>query len=85
MAQIKTAISIREDLLKEANTVAKEVNLTRSGLFEKALEQFLERYRNTRLIREINAAYTTPLTEDETGSLEIIRSHARRPTSEDEW
>ncbi len=87
MAQVKTAISIRDDLLQKVNTVANELNISRSGLFEKAVEQFLLRYESEQLTEQINQAYETPLTDDEKESLKMIRSLQRKLSEQegDEW
>ncbi|MCJ7529870.1 MAG: hypothetical protein MUO64_02410 [Anaerolineales bacterium] len=85
MSQVKTAISLRGVLLKEADDIAQELKVPRSQLFSLALEEFIRRYRNKKLLEQINAAYTTPPDSDEIESIEIIRSHQRDLGGREEW
>ena len=64
MTNIKTAVSIQEPVFEQAEKLARELNLSRSSLYTLALEAFIERYQNKRLLREINAAYETDDSED---------------------
>lgn len=56
-ATVKTAISIRKSVLERAEILAHELNLSRSGLFELAVEDFIQQHENRRILRELNAAY----------------------------
>jgi hypothetical protein len=56
-ATIKTAISIRKSVLERAEILAHELNLSRSGLFELAVEDFIRQYESRRILRELNATY----------------------------
>jgi len=57
MANVKTAISLEEPLLERVDGVAKEMGIPRSHLFVLAVEDFLRRRENERLLDVINAAY----------------------------
>jgi Ribbon-helix-helix protein, copG family. len=85
MAQTKTAISIPETLFQETDHVAHEMNLPRSQVIALALEEFIRRYQNKKLLEQINEAYTAPMTSDEKESLEIIRSHQKRLARGEKW
>jgi hypothetical protein len=50
-----------------------------------ALQEFIQRYRNRKLLKEINAAYEVPATEDEVESLEKMRSHQRSVGGDEVW
>ena len=84
MSNIKTAISLEEDLFDRAEQVAREMNISRSRLFALALEQFIARQRNRRLLEQINAAYSDGLDEGEQLRLEKRRRIHRRLV-EGEW
>lgn len=58
MAAVKTAISIREDLFKEAERAARKMRLSRSQFFSKAVEEFMRRQRAEELTAQIDAAHT---------------------------
>jgi metal-responsive CopG/Arc/MetJ family transcriptional regulator len=57
MPQVKTAISLPEDLFEQADELAAELDIPRSQLFAMALEELLERRRNLELLERINAAH----------------------------
>jgi len=57
MASIKTAISIRESLFEQVESLARELNVSRSRLFVLAVEEYLQRYKNQKLLEQINEAF----------------------------
>ncbi len=57
MRNVKTAISIQEALFEQAEVLAREMHVSRSHLFAVALEEFLRRDADRRLLDRINAAY----------------------------
>lgn len=61
MANVKTAISIREPLFKEVDDLARQMHISRSQLFVRAVEEFLQHYRNQQLLEKINSAYSDGL------------------------
>ncbi|MBI5140926.1 MAG: hypothetical protein HZA20_01885 [Nitrospirae bacterium] len=58
MANIKTAISMQQSLFDKADTLAREMNISRSHLFVLALEDYLNRHQNMLLLDRINQAYS---------------------------
>lgn len=57
MANIKTAISLEKPLFDQVNSMAKNLNISRSRLFAIAVQEYMKRYKNLELLDEINAAY----------------------------
>jgi metal-responsive CopG/Arc/MetJ family transcriptional regulator len=57
MASVKTAISLQQHLFDQIEALAREMQISRSRLFVLAVEEFIERYQNQKLLQEINAAY----------------------------
>lgn len=84
MAVVKTAISIKEPLFEKLEELAGEMDMSRSRLLALALEQFIERYENRRLLEEINTAYAEDSQEEE---LELAAKHGARRLEalEDSW
>jgi metal-responsive CopG/Arc/MetJ family transcriptional regulator len=83
MATIKTAVSLHEQLFKQAEVMARELKLSRSRLFAAALEEFIERHRNRQLLDRINKAYEA--TDDsERKYLRKMRQRHRK-SIEGEW
>lgn len=85
MTKVKTAISIDEDLLEKTASIAEELDIPRSQVVSMALEEYVQRYRNKQLLDQINEAYADAPDSDETGTMEIIRSHRRKPGDHEEW
>jgi metal-responsive CopG/Arc/MetJ family transcriptional regulator len=55
---IKTGISLRRELFEKGEAVASEMHVSRSRLFALALEEFIRRHENRKLLRRLNAAYS---------------------------
>lgn len=84
MAHIKTAISLREDLFEQVETLASEMKISRSRLFALALEEFLQRYQSQQLLERINAAYDeAPDPSEQALQRRMRRQH--RQIVEGEW
>jgi metal-responsive CopG/Arc/MetJ family transcriptional regulator len=84
MPNVKTAISIRESLFKEADTLARQLDISRSQLFAMAVEQFIRQHENRQLLEQINAAYDDMPDEEERERLSRLKAGHRRLV-EGEW
>lgn len=62
---MKTAISMDADLFQQADRLAKREGLSRSELYSRAVRQLVEQEQNKELLRQLDAAHTSPLTEPE--------------------
>jgi len=78
MNSTKTAISLQKSLLNRVDTLAQELDITRSRLFTLAVEDFIQRHKNQKILEAINAAY------DDTSDLEeqIMLQKMRRKHKE---
>lgn len=84
MTNVKTAISVQEALFEQAEKIAQEMNISRSHLFTLALDDFIQRYNNRRILEQINEAYSGgPDPEDEIRSLKMRR--IQKSLVEGEW
>ena len=84
MANVKTAISIDKTLFEQVNKLADELDVSRSRLFVLAVEEFIQRYENEQLLRQLNQAYDDLPLADETQRLRGMRLLHRRLV-EGEW
>jgi len=84
MANVKTAISIDKSLFEQVNKLADKLDVSRSHLFVLAVEEFIQRYENEQLLRQLNQAYNDLPLADEEQLLEGIRS-SHRKLVEGEW
>ncbi len=74
MGSVKTAISVDEDLFARANAVAREQGISRSEVFARALDEYLRRIENKKLLDQINAALAG---DDQVEELDISRRMRR--------
>ncbi|TPW17607.1 MAG: hypothetical protein FD129_314 [bacterium] len=57
---MKTAVSIPDQIFLAADKLAEELGTTRSGLYARALADFLERRRQDLITDRINEVYLEP-------------------------
>ena len=58
MQSVKTAISIKNSLFEEVESLARKMKVPRSRLFTLALEDYIQRQKNRKLLMQIDAVYT---------------------------
>jgi len=61
---MKTAISVDDELISEADSAARELGLSRSRLIATALEAFLRKRRQDEITARLNEVYAEPDPED---------------------
>ena len=54
---MKTAISIRDKVFEAAERTAKDLGISRSELYTKAVGEFVERHADERVTERLNAVY----------------------------
>lgn len=84
MANIKTAISIQESLFEKIEQLARDLHVPRSHIFVLAVEDYIHRRENQRLLARINDAYKDEPEISERKRLGQMRSSHRRIV-EGEW
>lgn len=84
MAQVKTAVSIDEMLFAKAESLAKDLQLSRSSLFARALREFIEREENQRMLDQLNAVYDGTLDPEDEALLRGMRRYHRQILARDE-
>lgn len=86
-ATVKTAISLEAPLFAQVESLAEELNISRSHLFVMAMEEFIERHQKQQMLAQLNAVYDEEdpaLTKEE----EVLRQKMRRTHKrlvEGEW
>jgi metal-responsive CopG/Arc/MetJ family transcriptional regulator len=85
MANVKTAISLQESLFEQAESMAREMSISRSRLFTLALEEFIRRYHNRRLLEQINAAHEGEPDPEEEAALRAMRRKHRKVVEQEAW
>lgn len=86
MAHVKTAISLEKPLLEQVDEAAQEMGIPRSHLFVLAVEAFLQRRENERLLAALNNVYgENPPNEEEQARLEAMRHLYASTLENEEW
>jgi metal-responsive CopG/Arc/MetJ family transcriptional regulator len=79
---MKTAISIDDGLLREADETARQMGLSRSRLFALAVGDFLQRQRRERMLLRLNEVYADHVEPAEKRLLKGIKAKVRRTVKE---
>lgn len=81
---MKTAISIDDGLLHEADETARLMGLSRSRLFARAVSDFLQRQRREQMLLRLNEVYADVAAPAEKPLLKGIKARVRRAVK-DRW
>ena len=82
---MKTAISIPDPLYKEADEAAKKLNISRSELYQKALEKFVKEFNEEHLVRELNQTYGVQKAKLDPAIEEMQANTILSETQDDSW
>ncbi|UCG87969.1 MAG: hypothetical protein JSW71_05335 [Gemmatimonadota bacterium] len=78
---MKVAISISDELFRSADSVAKKLGMSRSGLYAVAVAEYVAKYRARSLTERLNAVYS-----DEESLLDpSTRALQARSLEQEEW
>ena len=79
---MKTAISVDDALMEQADAAARDLGLSRSGLIADALRDYLRKRRRVRTTEQLNVAYSNVPSADERSLVRKLR--AKLPV-QDRW
>ena len=79
---MKTAISVDEDLMEQADDAAHELGLSRSGLISAALREYLQRRRQAHVSSQLNQAYAN---EPNVNGRRLVRKLRTKVPALDRW
>ncbi len=79
---MKTAISVDDALMEEADEAARDLGLSRSRLIADALRDYLRKRRGARITQQLNEVYSEPAGEDDRRLVRNLRSKMR---VQDRW
>ena len=79
---MKTAISVEDSLMKQADQAARDLGLSRSGLIADALRDYLRKRRQALITEQLNQAYSNEPSPEE--RLLVRRLRTKLPIS-DRW
>ena len=78
MTTVKTAISIQKSLFDQVNNLAEELQMPRSQLFVLAVEEFIKRHQNLKILETLNEVYSDVPEPPEEALRERMRQQHRR-------
>ena len=81
---MKTAISINDGLLREADEAARLMKVSRSRLFALAVDEFLKRQRREEMLVRLNEVYANGVDPAEKRLVARIKSKLR-PAVKERW
>jgi metal-responsive CopG/Arc/MetJ family transcriptional regulator len=81
---MKTAISIEDEILREADETARRMGLSRSRLFALAVGDFLQRHRQEQMLARLNEVYSSDAQPADKRLLKGIKTKAGR-TIKESW
>ncbi|MEH2380734.1 MAG: ribbon-helix-helix domain-containing protein [Nostoc sp.] len=60
---MKTAISLPDSVFEEAEALARELGVSRSELYTKALKAYLRKYNRNQMLNQLNTVYAEESSE----------------------
>lgn len=85
MVCVKTAISIDEALFKAADKLAREMHLSRSALFSRAVSDLLMRQAAGDITDRLSKVHSGAMDEEERAFLRASAIQTARLTEDDHW
>jgi len=76
---MKTAISVEDSLMDQADSAARDLGLSRSALISEALREYLKRRRQTRISEQLNKAYANEPSESERLTVRNLKTKIAKP------
>ncbi len=73
MTTIETVISIQKSLFEQVSGLAEELQMPRDQLFVLAIEEFVERYQNRKMLEALNEVYADTPDSNENALREGMR------------
>ncbi len=84
MQIVKTGISINKKLFDKAEELASKLDISRSKLFQLAVENYIRQYENMQILEKLNNIYSDGITREEKNLQTLMKSYRKRIV-EDKW
>jgi metal-responsive CopG/Arc/MetJ family transcriptional regulator len=79
---MKTAISVDDSLMEQADAAARELGLSRSALIAEALREYMRRRRQAQVSEQLNRAYAD---QPDTNDRRLVRKLKTKLRPVDRW
>jgi len=84
MQIIKTGISINKKLFEKVEELASKLDISRSKLFQLAVEIYIRQYENMQILEKLNNIYSDRITGEEQHLQNLMKSYHKKIV-EDKW
>ena len=84
-SSIKTAISIQQPLFEAVKSISAEMNISRSRLFSIAVEEFIKKSQQKKMLSEINEAFSDPPDQEEGQLQKKMKKRQQEIVGHDPW
>jgi metal-responsive CopG/Arc/MetJ family transcriptional regulator len=84
MPFVKTGLSIDKQLFKKADEIALKLDISRSKLYQLALEDYIRQYENNQILEKINSTYSDKTTSEENKFQNRMKIYHKK-TMENKW
>lgn len=78
MSLVKTGISINKKLFEKSEEVASKLEISRSKLYQLALENYIMQYENRQILEKINNVYSDEITSEEQNFQNIMKNYYKK-------
>lgn len=82
LTSMKTAISVDDSLMEQADAAARELGLSRSALIAEALREYMRRRRQAQVSEQLNRAYAD---QPDTNDRRLVRKLKTKLRPVDRW
>ncbi len=76
---------MQQHLFDDVNELASELNVSRSKLFVLAIEEFIKKNENKKMLSQINATFSGPPDKRETEAIKIMKRKQKQILEKDSW
>lgn len=84
-SSVKTAISLRQHLFEDVNELADEMKISRSKVFVLAVEDFIKKHENKKLLSKINEAFADYPDIEEKENNDLMKNKHRKILESEQW
>ena len=82
---MKIAVSLDDQLMVDADRVAREMDVSRSRLFSLALESYLENFKRERILEQLNQVYTNETEPEQKSVIRQMKEKVGSSTIRERW
>ena len=84
-SSVKTAISLRQPLFDVVNDLASEMKISRSKVFVLAVEDFIKKNENKKILSKINESFNDNPNDEEIENNKLMKSKQRKILEGEKW